>query len=40
MYLEVRRNDEGRGTRRRWVFFSNLLKEGKRFPHPVDEGLA
>ena len=24
-YMEVRRNDEGRGQRRRWAFFSSLL---------------
>ena len=24
--MKVRRNDEGRGQRRRWVFFSNLLR--------------
>jgi hypothetical protein len=24
-YLDVRRNDEGRGKRRRWAFFSSLL---------------
>jgi hypothetical protein len=23
-YLDVRRNDEGRGQRRRWAFFSSL----------------
>jgi hypothetical protein len=25
-YLEVRRNDEGWGQRRRWAFFSILLR--------------
>jgi hypothetical protein len=24
-YMEVRRNDEERGKRRRWAFFSSLL---------------
>ncbi len=24
-YMKVRRNDEGRGQRRRWAFFSTLL---------------
>ena len=27
-YSLVRRNDEGRGQRRRWAFFSNLLRGG------------
>jgi hypothetical protein len=26
-YSGVRRNDEGRGQRRRWVFFNTLLEE-------------
>jgi hypothetical protein len=25
-YMKVRRSDEGRGQRRRWAFFSNLLE--------------
>jgi hypothetical protein len=26
-YLDVRRNDEGLGERRRWAFFSSLLNK-------------
>ena len=31
-YMEVRRNDEGRGQRRRWAFFSNLLEAPDTHP--------
>ena len=32
-YSDVRRNDEGRGERSRWVFFSNLLDAEIRSLH-------
>ena len=28
-YFRVRRNDEGRGKRRRWAFFNSLLGDGQ-----------
>ena len=30
VYLDVRRNDEGRGKRSRWVFLSSLLENHLR----------
>ena len=34
-YLEVRRNDEGRGQRCRWAFFSGLLDKSAKFQTQV-----
>jgi hypothetical protein len=38
--LEVRRNDEGRGERRRWAFFSSLLEFKFRVPNSAFRNLG
>jgi hypothetical protein len=34
-YFRLRRNDEGRGKRRRWAFFNSLLNIKGRDPYPA-----